>query len=391
MGDEHPQGPLEEVNLYNIYSKYLKWASVLVGVVLKNVSKHFGDVKAVDDVSLDIKDKEFITLLGPSGCGKTTTLRLIAGLETLTRGDIYIGDRLVNDLPPKDRDIAMVFQSYALYPHMSVYDNIAFPLKIRKLPKEEIDRKVSYAAELLGISRLLKRKPKELSGGERQRVALGRAIVRNPQVFLMDEPLSNLDAKLRVYMRAELIRLQKMLATTLIYVTHDQVEAMTMSNRIAIMNHGKLIQVAPPNIIYSNPADTFVAGFIGSPPMNFIDCSYSAKNGQAYLDAGTFQIDVTEFKDLILKEAKGSEMILGVRPEDVTVYREKPPGESVEAEVYATEPLGSEIIINLKIGESIVKAKSTPEFKAEMGDRLYLTMNKDKMHIFDRATSKAII
>ncbi|MGQ9543170.1 MAG: ABC transporter ATP-binding protein [Candidatus Bathyarchaeia archaeon] len=363
----------------------------MVGVALKDVSKHFGDVKAVDSVNLEIKDKEFITLLGPSGCGKTTTLRLIAGLETLTKGEIYIGERLVNDLPPKDRDIAMVFQSYALYPHMSVYDNIAFPLKIRKLPKEEIEKKVKYAAELLGIARLLKRKPKELSGGERQRVALGRAIVRNPQVFLMDEPLSNLDAKLRVYMRAELIRLQKMLATTLIYVTHDQVEAMTMSNRIAIMNHGRLIQVAPPNIIYINPADTFVAGFIGSPPMNFIDCTYTTKDNQAYLDAGTFHVEITKFKDLIEKEAKGSEMILGVRPEDITVYREKPPSEHFEAEVYAVEPLGSEIIINLKIGESIIKAKGTPEFKAEMGDRLHLTMNKEKIHIFDRATGRAII
>jgi multiple sugar transport system ATP-binding protein len=363
----------------------------MVGVSLRSISKYFGDVKAVDDVSLEIKDKEFITLLGPSGCGKTTTLRLIAGLETLTNGDIHIGDRLVNELPPKDRDIAMVFQSYALYPHMSVYDNIAFPLKIRKVPKVEAEKKVKYAADLLGIGRLLSRKPKELSGGERQRVALGRAIVRSPHVFLMDEPLSNLDAKLRVYMRAELIRLQKMLATTLIYVTHDQVEAMTMSDRIAIMNHGKLVQVDTASTIYRNPADTFVAGFIGSPPMNFIDCSYTIEGERAYLDAGTFRTDITSLKEVIDKEAKGSELILGVRPEDIHVYRERPGGESIEAEVYALEPLGAEVIIDSKIGESLVKAKGSADFKAEIGDRIYLTVNKDKMHIFDKTTSQAIV
>jgi len=379
---------------YSIILRVIKpvWRfCTLVGVSLRSVSKHFGDVKAVDDVSLEIKDKEFVTLLGPSGCGKTTTLRLIAGLETLTVGDIYIGERLVNELPPKDRDIAMVFQSYALYPHMSVYDNIAFPLKIRKVQKAEAEKKVKYAADLLGIGKLLKRKPKELSGGERQRVALGRAIVRSPQVFLMDEPLSNLDAKLRVYMRAELIRLQKMLATTLIYVTHDQVEAMTMSDRIAIMNYGKLVQVASAGTIYNNPADTFVGGFIGSPPMNFIDCSYVTKNGEAYLDAGPFQTEVTSMKETISKNAKGSELILGVRPEDVGVYKQKPSGESIEAEVYALEPLGAEIIIDSKIGESIVKSRGSPDFKAEIGDKIYLTINKEKMHIFDKATSQVIV
>jgi len=363
----------------------------LVRVILKNVSKHFGDVIAVDDVSLEVKDKEFITLLGPSGCGKTTTLRLIAGLETLTRGDIFIGDRLVNDLPPKDRDVAMVFQSYALYPHMSVYDNIAFPLRIRRVSMGEVEKKVGGAADFLGIRGLLERKPKELSGGERQRVALGRAIVRSPQVFLMDEPLSNLDAKLRVYMRAELIRLQKMLATTLIYVTHDQVEAMTMSNRIAIMNHGKIAQVDSPHTIYSNPADTFVAGFIGSPPMNFIDCSYVRKDGKAYLDAGQYRVEITELTDIVEKKAKGSELTLGIRPEDLHVYRERPKEEYVEAEVYAVELLGAEIIIDLKIGDFLVKAKAAPDFRVEIGEKTYLTMNRSKMHIFDKATSQAIV
>ncbi len=363
----------------------------MAGIKLKDVSKHFGEVRAVDDVTLDIKDKEFITLLGPSGCGKTTTLRLIAGLETLTTGDIYIGDGLVNDLPPKDRDIAMVFQSYALYPHMNVYNNMAFPLKVRKIPKDETMKKVKYAADLLGIGELLERKPKQLSGGQRQRVALGRAIVRSPKVFLMDEPLSNLDAKLRVYMRAELIRLQKKLATTLIYVTHDQVEAMTMSDRVSIMNFGKILQVDSPHSIYKEPVDTFVAGFIGSPPTNFIDCSYFEKKGKAYLDAGQFKIEITKFKDIVEKKAKDSELILGVRPEDVRVHKEKAKGEVIDSEVYAAEPLGAEIIVTLKTGENLVKAKAGPDFKATIGERMYITINKEKMHIFDKPTGVMII
>lgn len=363
----------------------------MVDVNLQNISKHFGDVRAVDEISLKIKDKEFVTLLGPSGCGKTTTLRLIAGLETLTNGDIYIGDKLVNELPPKDRDIAMVFQSYALYPHMNVYDNMAFPLKIRKVPKDEAMKKVKHTADLLGIGELLRRKPKELSGGQRQRVALGRAIVRSPQVFLMDEPLSNLDAKLRVYMRAELIRLQKQLATTLIYVTHDQVEAMTMSDRVAIMNFGKILQIDSPNSIYREPIDTFVAGFIGSPPTNFIDCSYIDEKGKSYLDAGAFRTEIKNLKKIIEKEAKGSELILGIRPEDIGIQKEKPREESIEAEVYAAEPLGSEIIVTLKVGEDLIKAKTAPDFEAKIGDKMYVTMNKDKMHLFDKATNQKIV
>jgi len=363
----------------------------MVEVVLDRVSKHFGDVKAVDDVSLTISDKEFLTFLGPSGSGKTTALRLIAGLETLTRGNIRIGDRTVNDLPPKDRDIAMVFQSYALYPHMSVFDNIAFPLKIRKVARAEIEKTVKQTAEMLGIEKFLKRKPKELSGGERQRVALGRAIVRKPAVFLMDEPLSNLDAKLRVYMRAELIRLQKKLATTLIYVTHDQVEAMTMSDRIAIMNYGKILQVEAPKGIYDKPVDTFVAGFIGSPPMNFIDSSFVEKNGTAILDAGTFTVDVSEFKELIKEKATGSELILGLRPEDISVQKERMLGEMIKSEIYVIEPLGSELIINLKVGDWIVKAKGAPDFRANIGDTAWMTFDKNKMHIFDRKTQNTIV
>jgi len=359
----------------------------MVEVVLDHVSKHFGDVKAVDDVSLTVEDKEFLTFLGPSGSGKTTALRLIAGLETLTKGNIRIGERTVNDLPPKDRDIAMVFQSYALYPHMSVFDNIAFPLKIRKVARDEIQKTVKQTAEMLGIEKFLKRKPKELSGGERQRVALGR----KPSVFLMDEPLSNLDAKLRVYMRAELIRLQKKLATTLIYVTHDQVEAMTMSDRIAIMNYGKILQVEAPKGIYDKPVDTFVAGFIGSPPMNFIDCSFVEKDGTAILDAGIFTVDVSEFKDLIKQNATGSEVVLGLRPENISVQKERMLGELIKSEIYVIEPLGSELIIDLKVGDWIVKAKGAPDFTAKIGDTAWIMFDKNKMHVFDKKTQETII
>ena len=360
-------------------------------VDLRNISKYFGDVRAVDDISLEIKDKEFLTLLGPSGCGKTTTLRLIAGLETLTKGEIYIGDKIVNELPPKDRDIAMVFQSYALYPHKSVYDNLAFPLKMRKVPKAETMKKVKDTADLLGMSELLRRKPKELSGGQMQRVALGRAIVRNPRVFLMDEPLSNLDAKLRIYMRTELIRLQKRLATTLIYVTHDQVEAMTMSDRITIMNSGKILQAKSPDTIYRKPVDTFVAGFIGSPPTNFIDCSYEEKGNRAYLDAGAFKMEITNLKEIIEKKTKDSELILGIRPEDIQVRKEKPKGESIEAKIYAVEPLGAEIILTLKIGEFLIKARVPPDFKARIGETMRMMVNKNKIHIFDKVTNQAIV
>jgi len=263
----------------------------LAGVRVVGLRKVF-DKKtvAVDGVSFEVKDGEFVILLGPSGCGKTTTLRCIAGLETPDEGEIYIGDRLVNDLPPKDRDIAMVFQSYALYPHMTVYDNLAFPLKMRKYPKDEIDKRVKEVARLLRIEDLLDRKPRQLSGGQQQRVALGRALVRNPQVWLMDEPLSNLDAKLRVYMRAELKKLQKDLGITTIYVTHDQAEAMAMGDRIAVMDKGKILQYDEPHVVYEKPANIFVAGFLGSPPMNFVDATIVERDSQIILDAGVFEL-----------------------------------------------------------------------------------------------------
>jgi len=363
----------------------------LAKVVLEGLTKKFGDVVAVNDVSIEIQDKEFLVLLGPSGCGKTTALRCIAGLETPEAGNIYIGDRLVNELPPKDRDVAMVFQSYALYPHMSVYDNLSFPLRMRKLPRQEIDEKVRKTAEILRIPHLLKRKPKQLSGGEQQRVALGRAIVREPKVFLMDEPLSNIDAKLRLHMRAELKRLQKDLSTTTAYVTHDQAEAMTMGDRIAVMNHGALIQLSTPISTYRSPSNTFVAGFLGSPPMNFVDCSFVDKDGKAFLDAGTFTVDVSELAAVIKEKSTSSEVVLGVRPEDTLVQNDRPRGDAVEAEVYVLEPLGAEIIVDLKIGENMLKAKTPEGLLPSIGDKIWVSFRRNKLHIFDKKTEKAIV
>ena len=360
-------------------------------VILENIRKSFGTVRAVDGVSLEIADREFLTLLGPSGCGKTTTLRLIAGLEQLTEGKIHIGDKLVNDVPPRDRNIAMVFQTYALYPHMNVFDNIAFPLKIRHMDKSEIQKRVKEAAETLEIGNLLKRKPKELSGGQRQRVALGRAIVRKPAVFLMDEPLSNLDAKLRVYMRAELKRLQKRLDTTLIYVTHDQVEAMTMSDRIAIMNDGRLQQVDNPTNIYFNPRNLWVAGFIGSPPMNFFDCTLVEKEGRVVLDVTEFQVPLsTEHSAAIRKGISNSELVLGVRPEDMTVTKQSVPG-GIQAKIYVTEPIGDSVIVDARIGGTLAKAKAHPSFDAKLDDTVYLTFDRQRMHVFDKKTGDTIL
>jgi len=364
----------------------------MAGVTIKNLTKRFGNVIAVNNVSLEVKDREFLVLLGPSGCGKTTTLRCIAGLDTPDEGEIYIGDRLVNDLAPKDRNVAMVFQSYALYPHMTVFDNIAFPLKMKKLPMSEIEKKVKEVAEFLKISHLLNRKPGQLSGGEKQRVALGRAIVRNPDVFLMDEPLSNLDAKLRIYMRAELKRLQKELGVTTIYVTHDQVEAMTMADKIAIMNQGVLQQVGTAFEVFNNPSNLFVAGFIGSPPMNFINCTLKEENGSYYLDAGAFTVSISASLGKIISEkASSSEIILGVRPEDVIIEEKPVAKDLIRAEVYVTEPMGSEIVIDLKVNNEIIKVKTLKEFKLNIGDEVWIKFSEDKIHVFDRITEKTIV
>ena len=358
-----------------------------------NLVKKFDKTVAVDGVSFDVKDGEFIVLLGPSGCGKTTTLRCIAGLETPDEGEIYIDDKMVNDLPPKDRDIAMVFQSYALYPHMTVYGNLAFPLKMRKLPKDEIDKKVKEVAKLLRIEELLDRKPKQLSGGQQQRVALGRALVRTPKVFLMDEPLSNLDAKLRVYMRAELKKLQRDLKITTIYVTHDQAEAMAMADRIAVMNKGKILQYSEPHNVYEKPANLFVAGFIGSPPMNFIKASIVEKDSRIILDAGFFQYELEkDLGEVVKKEASGSEVIIGFRPEHIILSREKDVNSVFQADVYVIEPMGSRTIVDLKVGEYLLKAVTPPTIEIPPpGQKVWVGFPVEQLHVFDAKTEKTLI
>src|SRR5512139_3907183 len=319
-------------------------------VVLQNVSKVFGTVQAVKEFNLTVEDKEFAILVGPSGCGKSTALRMVAGLEEPSGGTIYIGDRAVTDLPPKDRDIAMVFQEYALYPHMSVYKNMAFGLKLRKFPREEINQRVREASDILGIQELLDRKPKQLSGGQRQRVAVGRAIVRKPAVFLFDEPLSNLDAKLRVQMRAELSKLHDRLQTTIIYVTHDQVEAMTMGTKIVVMKDALIQQIGTPLGVYNFPVNLFVAGFIGSPVMNFIPCRVLSKDGHLMIDAEAFELPIPEKKVLHYQSLAGSEVIFGIRPNDIYDRLYAPEhlrGNTIRAVVDVIEPLGSEINLDV--------------------------------------------
>ncbi len=365
----------------------------MAGVKYDHVTKKFADVTAVNDLTLDVKDKEFLVLVGPSGCGKTTALRLLAGLEEVTDGSILIGERVVNDVPPKDRDIAMVFQSYALYPHMSVYDNMAFGLRLRKTPKVEINRRVKDAADILGIGELLSRKPKQLSGGQRQRVALGRAIVREPKVFLMDEPLSNLDAKLRVQTRAEISKLHQRLETTFIYVTHDQVEAMTMGSRIAVMRDGLLQQLDTPQQLYDQPANTFVAGFIGSPAMNFFDATVGGSGDDMYLDTGNFRLAAPANKRDRLKGYTGRTVVLGIRPEDIHDRDFAPSafnGASVPASVDVMEPMGSEIYLYLLSGNLSYIARVDPRSQARPGNTLQVMMNLDRMHLFDKQTEQAI-
>jgi multiple sugar transport system ATP-binding protein len=364
----------------------------LANVSVKHLTKMFGDVFAVKDLTLDIENGEFLVLLGPSGCGKTTTLRCIAGLEMPDEGDIYIGNVRANDFSPKDRNVAMVFQSYALYPHMTVSDNMAFPLKMRKVSKDIIGEKIRHIAELLRITHLLKRKPKQLSGGEAQRTALGRAIIRDPEVFLMDEPLSNLDAKLRVHMRTELKRLQKDLGVTTIYVTHDQVEAMTMAERIAILHNGELQQRDRPEEIYMHPSNTFVAGFIGSPPMNFLGCSLEEHEGVCSIDAGICSIPIdADIAEIVKDKASTSELILGFRPEDIAISRDLTSKNLLVGEVFVTEPLGSEIIVDVDVGGELIKAKVDNDFSVSIRDKVGVKINMKGIHIFDKKTTKAVI
>ena len=365
-------------------------------VHLENVTKKFGDVVAVKNVNMDIADKEFIVFVGPSGCGKTTTLRMIAGLEEITEGKIFIGDRLINDVPPKDRNIAMVFQSYALYPHMSVYDNMAFGLRLRGVSKKEIDQRVAEAAEILGLTELLNRLPKQMSGGQRQRVALGRAIVRNPQVFLMDEPLSNLDAKLRVQMRAELQKLHRRLQATIVYVTHDQVEAMTLGGRIAIILNGELQQIDSPLTVYEKPLNRFVAGFIGSPPMNFIKGKIT-KSGETYsFESQSFKIEIPVDLELneYLQGYEDKEMLFGIRPEDIWDVPSSGWIDKkfvLDTKVDFRELMGSETYVYLKAGEVPLVARVGAMADTKTGSNFRVVINLRKIHLFDLETQKAVI
>jgi multiple sugar transport system ATP-binding protein len=360
-------------------------------VVMRNLNKSYDEVVAVKGVNLDIRDQEFVVLVGPSGCGKTTTLRMVAGLETITSGEILIGETVVNELPPMDRDIAMVFQNYALYPHMSVYDNMAFGLKMRQFDKAEIGKRVREAAEILGIEDYLKRKPRQLSGGQRQRVALGRAIVRHPQVFLFDEPLSNLDAKLRVQMRVELKKLHQRLGTTAIYVTHDQVEAMTLGDRVVVMRDGVVQQVGEPLELYNTPANRFVAGFIGSPAMNFATVAVSRHNGALSAMSEGIHIEVpAAFTDRVGRHA-GQQVTMGIRPEDLRVASGADPAElCVDAVVEVIEKLGSEILLDVRIGDTTMVAAVEPTVRAAIGERLRLALNPDRLHFFDLQSGLAV-
>ena len=374
----------------------------MASLSLKHIYKKYpGGVTAVSDFCLEVKDKEFLVLVGPSGCGKSTTLRMIAGLEEISEGELFIGDVLVNDVAPKDRDIAMVFQNYALYPHMTVFENMAFGLKLRKISKEEIKRRVEEAARILDINHLLERKPKALSGGQKQRVALGRAIVRNPKVFLLDEPLSNLDAKLRASMRTELTKIHKRVGTTFIYVTHDQTEAMTMATRIVVMKDGLIQQVDTPQNLYDYPVNTFVAGFIGTPQMNFINAKLVKKDNDLYVNFGenSLKLPPDKANNPGLKEYIGREVVLGLRPEcihDEPMYLSSMPDNVIEVDVDVTELMGAEIYLYLRyLGQeedtSNLIARVSPRSTSRAGDRVKVALDTGRLHIFDIDTERCIV
>lgn len=364
-------------------------------VSLNKVSKSFpGNIWAIRDINLGIENKEFVVFVGPSGCGKSTTLRIIAGLEEATEGDVYIGDQRVNYVPPKDRNIAMVFQNYALYPHMTVYENMAFGLRLRKYPKREIEVRVKEAATILGIEKLLQRRPRELSGGQRQRVAVGRAIVRKPLVFLFDEPLSNLDAKMRVQMRTEIKKLHIKLQTTMIYVTHDQTEAMTMGDRIVVMKDACIQQIADPLTLYDKPVNRFVAGFIGSPPMNFIKGKILKTDGKIYFDEGKFQVKAVDSMIDPLNSYVDKEVIFGIRPEDIydkLFVSDAPPENTIKATCEVIEPMGSDTYLYLNTGKSSLVAKVGGHNKPQINQEIDLVFDTSKVHFFDKDTDKTII
>jgi multiple sugar transport system ATP-binding protein len=362
-----------------------------VKITLKNLSKHFKKVKAVDELNLEIMDGEFLVLLGPSGCGKTTTLRMIAGLEQPTSGDIFFDGERVTDLEPKDRKVAMVFQDYALYPHMSVYDNITLCLQVSSVPQEDIKKRAQETADLLQIGELMDRRPGQLSGGQRQRVALARATIRKPSIYLLDEPLSNIDAILRIKMRGELKKLHERLKTTTVYVTHDQAEAMVLADRIAIMKDGLLHQIGKPLNIYDHPINKFVATFVGIPVMNFVDCHLSEKDGESYIDADVFQMEITESSRNAMKEQKftAPEAVMGIRPEHVYVSK-APSKDAVEAKVWLFQHFGDTGYASLEVGSSIITAKVDPLYWFEEGQKVFVKFNNERIHIFDKATEKTI-
>ena len=368
----------------------------MASLSLKNIYKVYPNgFNAVKDFNLEIEDKEFIIFVGPSGCGKSTTLRMIAGLEDISSGELWIGDKLVNDVEPKDRDIAMVFQNYALYPHMSVYDNMAFGLRLRKVPKDRIDKLVHEAAKILNIEMLLDRKPKALSGGQRQRVAMGRAIVRDPKVFLMDEPLSNLDAKLRVQMRSEIASLHNRLGATIIYVTHDQTEAMTLGTRIVVLKDGVIMQVDSPQKLYNEPQNLFVAGFIGSPQMNFVDAQCVVEGAKASLKFDNYSIELPEAKakKLIDGGYAGKTVIMGIRPEDIYDGAEelaKFAGSVVETDVTGYELLGAEVLLYYTLGGANMTARVDSDTTARYGDHIRLALDTSKIHVFDKDSELTI-
>ena len=361
----------------------------MAGVTLREIVKEYGDVVAVDHVSLEVQDGEFVALVGPSGCGKTTTLNLVAGLLELTDGDILIGDKLINDLDPKDRDLAMVFQNYALYPNKKVYDNLAFPLKMRGTPKGEIAARVRKTAEILSIEHLLDRKPKQLSGGQQQRVALGRALVRNPKAFLMDEPLSNLDAKLRVQMRAELKRFHQEIGATVLYVTHDQMEAVTMADKMAVMSGGVLQQYGPPDEVYRHPVNVFVAGFVGSPSMNLLRAAVTAADGQGALRGTEGWLHPLSPANARRAAASSGDVMVGIRHNQVHLSREERPG-WVETRVYTVEPTGDLTYVHLRLGGQLLVASADAEWRAAPDDRVWVEFDQGSLHLFDAQTELAL-
>jgi multiple sugar transport system ATP-binding protein len=361
-------------------------------VELKDICKVYeGNVRAVDNANIVVEDREFVVFVGPSGCGKSTTLRKIAGLEDMSEGELYIDGELMNDVPPKDRNIAMVFQNYALYPHMTVYENMAFGLRIKKVPKDEIDRRVREAAKKLDIDRFLDRKPKALSGGQRQRVAVGRAIVRNPKVFLFDEPLSNLDAKLRVQMRAELSRLHHDLKATMIYVTHDQVEAMTMADKIVVIKDGKVQQIGSPLFLYNHPVNKFVAGFIGSPPMNFLTVRVEEEGGAVVLDEGTFTLRPEGEHAPFLRKCAGSEVYFGIRPEDMAFTKDEAGENGVPLRITVVEPLGAETHLWLTTGSQTLVVRTEPRREFKVGETVRFVPRMDKARYFDKTTELSLL